>query len=246
MGTVNGDVQIHDISQPDRDRVVYAASFDPIMDVSRFGRPLRVAESRRSFAEDFQRRWAMHVHSIVFSPGDDLLAVTLGDGSLTLIQIETGDIVGRGGRVAQVLDLDVSPDGRWLATCGSDATVHIWKLSLDAKDPVRDAYEPFVVLSTLDLASAIRLEPDPSGTADPGNVRTWLTSVAFQSDSRKLAVCGNAGPVYVFDMDTIQRETQRPAADLYERVEQEMGIRLENDRPVPLESLRLVPVGGTP
>lgn len=529
MGTVSGDVQIHDISNPDRDRVVYAASFDPIMDVSRFGRPLRVAESRRSFAEDFQRRWAMHVHSVAFSPGNDLLAVTLGDGSLTLIQIETGDIVGRGighvsatgfmqsvetvftkngrlltigddhavrqwdfnpwksgrielpnsatygggwkleaapggngwiylagkelvrwrseddqepvtwqiekdlvrkvvsipdsedvllgthfgrairfsrtdnqpvltfagqdgqreftrgvggakvavssdgrlaasswmnsqidiwnltdgsavrtipgtqqpdteraveavalhpdgtqlavtdfigtlrvwdltqpdrdeplfertgpqqaagleytpdgsrlvqagleqnseiivvwettrfekvtslrghrpvgvfggGRVAQVLDLDISPDGQWLATCGSDATVRIWKLSLDSENWRQDDYEPFVVLSTLDLAGAIRLKPDPDGAADPGNVRTWLTSVAFQTDSRKLAVCGNAGPVYVFDIAQIQRETQRPADELYERVEEEMGIRLENDRPVPRESLRLMPV----
>lgn len=529
MGTGRGDLQIHDLSNPDRDRVVYAASFDPIMDVSRFGRPLRVAESRRSFAEDFQRQWAMHVHSVAFSPGNDLLAVTLGDGSLTLIQIETGDVIGRGighvsatgfmqsvetvfskngrlltigddhavrqwdfnpwkagrlelpnsaaygaglklvaapeggewiyaankelvrwrsdndqetvtwtiekdnveevvaipgsddvllgtwfgrairfnrtdnkpvltfagedgqreftrgvggakvavsadgklaasswlnsqidiwnladgsavraipgtgqpdtdraveavalhpdgtqlavtdfigtlrvwdltqpdrnepvfertgpqqaaglkytpdgsrlvqagleqnseiivvwetngfekvtslrghrpvgvfggGRVAQVLDVDISPDGQWLATCGSDATVRIWKLTIDAKNPVGDHYEPFVVLSTLDLPGAIRLQPDPEAPADPGKVRTWLTSVAFQADSSKLAVCGNAGPVYVYDMAAIQRETQRPAAELYQRVEEEMGIRLENDRPVPLESLRLVPL----
>lgn len=530
MGTVNGDVQIHDISDPARNRVIYAASLDPIMDVSRFGRKLRVADSRRSFAEDFQRRWAMHVHSVAFSPGNDMLAVTLGDGSLTLIQIETGSIIGRsighisssgfmqavetlftkngrlltigddhavrqwdlnpwkagrqelpnsaaygggwkldaspnggewiyvastelvrwrteddqepvtwkikddlvqnvvaipnsedvllgthygrairfnrtdnepvltfagadgqrqftrgvgggkvavtsdgrlaasswengqidiwaladgslvrtipgspqpnrdrnteaiafhpegtqlavtdfvgtlrvwdltqpdsnepimerlgpqqavgleytpdgsrliqagleqyselivvwetngysktatleghrpvavvgGGRVAQVLGLDISPDGQWLATCGSDATVRLWRLTVDEANPARDVYEPFVALSTLDLAGAVQLVPDDELTADPGEVRTWLTSVAFQADSNKLAVCGQTGPVYVFDMATILREAQRPASVMYERLEEEMGIRLEDDKPVPREVVRLVPVG---
>ncbi|MEL7335319.1 MAG: WD40 repeat domain-containing protein [Planctomycetota bacterium] len=146
-----------------------------------------------------------------------------------------------GGASAQALDARYSPDGKWLATCGSDATVRLWRVP-NNKDAVPAKYEPVATLSTLTLDGFFKAKNAVKNTGNAGLVKTWLNCVAFSKDSKRLAVCGNEGPVYTYDIATIVQQSQASSAKQLKTVQSEMGLQILNDRPIPIETLQLKPI----
>jgi WD40 repeat protein/serine/threonine protein kinase len=136
-----------------------------------------------------------------------------------------------GSGLATVKDIDISSDGQWLASCGTDATVRIWRLAIDAANPEQDRYEPFAVLSTLDLERITRpLSLQKDDTRTGVRQSTWASSVAFQSDNRKLAVSSEQGPVVVFDFEVIKREFSKSPQEILDDASQQLGVELADDR----------------
>lgn len=58
-----------------------------------------------------------------------MLAVTLEDFSIIIVDIETRNIVRKFlGHTAQLTDATFSPDSRWLITSAMDCTIRVWDI----------------------------------------------------------------------------------------------------------------------
>ena len=58
-----------------------------------------------------------------------MLAVTLEDYSIIIVDIETRNIVRKFvGHTAQLTDATFSPDSRWLITSAMDCTIRVWDI----------------------------------------------------------------------------------------------------------------------
>lgn len=77
--------------------------------------------------------------------------------------------------------VSISPDGRWLASTGADAKVHVWPLAAPAADSP-GASGP----------AAVPGVTDPTGTATPAGTKT-LFALAFTPDGRALLAGGMDG-----------------------------------------------------
>jgi WD40 repeat protein len=123
-----------------------------------------------------------------------------------------------------------SPDGRWLATCGTDGTVRLW----DATG--RDDYRPAGVLSTLRIASYRRRFP---GSGELG-------CLAFSGNGRLIASTYAEPPIRVFDLYEVTAYLRKPPEQLLRETERRTGLYLKDGQLVPIERNRLVRVGPGP
>ena len=139
----------------------------------------------------------------VFSPGDDLLAVSAGHGDIQLLDLRSHTFIGTlFGHTREVMQLAFSRDGRKLYSGGDDRTIRIWDVGSLKELASLAGHEQWV--------SSLALAPDEStlasGSAD-GTIRIWdlqnlrqierLTNhaslvwdVKFAPDGRQLASCG--------------------------------------------------------
>ena len=152
----------------------------------------------------------------------------------------TGSAQSFGPGLVSVKDIAISSDGRWLASCATDATVRIWRITVDPGDPTGDRYEPYAVLSTLDLVRLAKQKALPGGRSTGGRQVTWVNSVAFQADNRALAVTSEIGPVWIYDLEAIQRESEVPLETIGQQIKQQLGIDIVNDRLRVRDEIRFV------
>ncbi len=144
-GSADGQVVIWDL----KNRVLLrTAHVKPLMGTDRFGLPLQGEGTWFETAEKLRRRGSTVVQSLAFSPDTSWLAITLGDGTVSLLDMATRTPVhrGTGHEPDRVGFVDMSAyftrHGE-LLTFGNDATVRQWELSswsnglrvLDAKKP---------------------------------------------------------------------------------------------------------------
>ncbi len=140
-----------------------------------------------------------------------------------------------------------SHDGRWLATCASDATVRLWSVRI-GDDPRQDDFRTVMVLPTRGLTDYCRdTRPQAQATqaadldVSTAAIGQWLLSVAFSRDDRQLATAAMAGPVVVFELSSLFREAEKPASEVHELSRRAMGLDLTAEGLRVRQNLRLVP-----
>jgi WD40 repeat protein len=107
------------------------------------------------------------------------------------------------------------PDGRWLATCGDDATVRIWEVT-----PGREYHEKAVV-SLSDLAQ-LRADASSQGDLPEPDTSGFPAALAFSADSQQLAVA--AGKLLIFDTSAIERRVSAPPEQIHADTLQLLGL----------------------
>ncbi|MEM7456156.1 MAG: serine/threonine-protein kinase [Planctomycetota bacterium] len=122
-----------------------------------------------------------------------------------------------------------SPDGKLFATCGTDATVRIFRVNDSSDEP----FEPYAVVSTLSIKALAEMPENKSN--NQGDLRTWLASLAFSTDSRQIAAVGFSGPVHIIDLGRIEEDLALSPSQRRSRIEQTLGMKLEADRPVVID-----------
>ena len=140
-----------------------------------------------------------------------------------------------------------SHNGRWLATCAADTTVRLWSVRI-ADDPQQDVFQTEAIISTGDIAELCgdtRKPGQAPRTVDlnqsNATTRQWLISVAFSRDDRRLATAANAGPIKVYDLASLLRESQRPADALQEHFRHATSLELTPQGLRVRQNLRLIP-----
>jgi WD40 repeat protein/energy-coupling factor transporter ATP-binding protein EcfA2 len=168
------------------------------------------------------------------SPDGHLLALGAADGSLRLLDLQTGKLRGTAGRHdAAVTDLRFTPDSRTLVTAGRDGRVNVWNVS--------DATRIDTFAGHAGAVSSIAISPDGRtvySAGEDGNVVEWdLTgarrfgrsfttprpgrlppapprgvSVAVTPDQTRFAVPDTSGRVDLFDSRTLTHTGRIPVS----------------------------------
>jgi WD40 repeat protein len=131
------------------------------------GGPRRIAFRTRDESR------ARGIRSLAFSPDGSRLAWTsMFDGEITLWHVESGTCTCiPAGHGDSCLGVAFSPEGRRLATCGTDGTVRMW-----------------------DTATGREIETWLAMASQPAR---WIWSIAFAPDGRTVAAVGNlATPLF--------------------------------------------------
>jgi WD40 repeat protein len=161
------------------------------------------------------------VYAPSFNPDGKRLAAVVGSGDPTgemkpgtvwVWDTATGEVRLRlRGHTAPLMDAEISPDGRTIASCGYDGTVRIW-------DAV-DGRALTVYRGHRDCVNRLAFSPDGQRIASPsddGSAHIWdeetgqvllilrghqgpFFAAAFRPDGRRLATAGNDGAIKVWN-----------------------------------------------
>ena len=107
----------------------------------------------------------------ITSHGNRLVSFALDRSGMTLVTgdrsgvIRVGPLTGEQphllfGHSAPILDVAVSPDGRWIASCGDDGTIRLWPMPDLSKPPLHTLPHD-ELLAKLKSLTNLRAVPDP-------------------------------------------------------------------------------------
>lgn len=141
-----------------------------------------------------EHREGQEIFAVVFSPNGQHLAFGLGDGSIKLIDVSTGQpamLVGKHDRPIAFGALAFRPDGRRLASASLDGTIRIWNLPEDAS------------------TSSAGLELEASSRAEhlhcqmsSSNLGVAFWSVAYSADGQQVIGGDKNGQMTVWNAET--------------------------------------------
>ncbi len=161
------------------------------------------------------------VYSVAFSPDGRRLASANGDGTVGLVDVETGEqLLTLTGHKDYVFSVAFHPDGQHLASASADRTVKVWDLTTRQEVFSRGGHHG----AFTGMAYSVAFSPDgrhlAAGGEDenliiwdaadgkkvfdlPGHKR-WASSVAFSPDGRLLASASGGGDLMIWDAQTGQ------------------------------------------
>ncbi len=154
------------------------------------------------------------------APDGRLMAAAGSDGRVKLFDVASGRIVATVGTAHEVTNLEISPDGKWLASCAmgdiviadvaTGATVKT--LSNPDSPTYQVAFGSNGMLAAVGLRGAVRLWDVASGQvlADLHGQHGDLLAVAFSADGTRLATGGNDPDVLVWNVATRSVERRIP------------------------------------
>ncbi|BAI93121.1 serine/threonine protein kinase [Arthrospira platensis FACHB-971] len=113
------------------------------------------------------------IWSLAITPDGQLVASGQTDGSINLVDIDTGTVVNTlSGHNQPVGTIAIAPEGRFLASAGGDGTIRIWDLW---------------------NSRLVRVLPGH---------RSWVHALAFSPDGASLASAGGDGSIRLWNVDT--------------------------------------------
>ena len=202
---------------------VRTMSLRPLLVPGNFGIPLNATRQ----AEEIRGRFALQVISLAMSPNETTLAAALGDGSVSLIDMASGEVthraVGHESSPLGLLTIQLAYTRFGdLLSVGSDQTIRRWNISAwDGKElpGSRDVDGSRDIACSNDGEWAIagnnfKLVRWPQDATDPLQWRPQMDasqedaahSVAFVHGTRKIVVGTSFGRAVVFDRDTNQEQ----------------------------------------
>ncbi len=156
-----------------------------------------------------------NVVAAAFSPDADLLAVSVGDGPVDLFDVKTGKLLHTLlGRKSQGVRLAISPDGKTVASVGTDYRIQRWRSDgkpIDVTDaPAGLLVAPITALEFADNERVIASQTAaqfayawdaPLGRLLSPNMdhQAGIRTVAFPIGGKDLFTSGNEGKVFRWD-----------------------------------------------
>ena len=120
-GSENGFPTIGEIS-PNGQLLLTASEYSSIIKVLELNSGKLLASMKRNSLADA-------INSVVFSPDDGKIAISLNNETAQIWDVQTGKIEKSfNGHISSVMDAQFSPDGRLLATCSFDKSIRIWDI----------------------------------------------------------------------------------------------------------------------
>lgn len=155
------------------------------------------------------------VWAIAITPDGQIVASGQTDGSISLVDVNTGDVVNTlSGHNKPVSTLAIAPKGRFLASAGGDQTIHIWDLWSGRLMRVLPGHRGWV--------NALTFSPDGqtlASSGQDGSIRLWnvhtglehqtlggygeqVQAIAFSPNGQTLISGGNNGMVEIWNPHT--------------------------------------------
>lgn len=221
IGSDNGILTLYDLKN---DEVYANVNLDFFAsDRLVFGRGA-IGNVDKLFAEKLQDEWDRQLLGVCFSPTDNLLAVTAGNGSITLIETASTDILGRG----IAFDSDTSfmrqafpvfNEKGQLFTISADRMIREWNLTkgFDSKVDALELPNNQAVNGASNLVVAQNGTIAISGCGKKGQILVWdsdsdkprtvasefqdVTWVEFIPDSNHILFATRNGRIIRYDLD---------------------------------------------
>ena len=157
------------------------------------------------------------VTHVVFSPDDQRIVTTGGDGKGRLWSID-GELLGElTGHTASVVHSHFHPDGTWLVTCSLDGTARIWDPETGESIAALTGHEDALFITRFSPDGNLVLTVSKDETARLWKTGTWellhvlsahegaVTDGSFASDSSRVATVSRDGTARIWDCETGER-----------------------------------------
>jgi len=100
-----------------------------------------------------------HVHRTALDPTGTIIVTSATDGVIRVGPADGAEPHLLFGHEGMVSDIAVSPDGRWIASCGEDNTVRLWPMP-DLSRPPLHTLPHDDLIATLKSLTNLRVVPD--------------------------------------------------------------------------------------